>query len=202
MTAPAPRLEPLPPEKWTDEARAMLRGRVRSADRYLSGEADAPRMPNILGILGHHAELGGAWLAYNGLLLEQPALEPRLRELAVLRVAWRTRAAYEWHQHVRIARGLGIGERTIEDIACGDTAAWPETDRLILAAADELLDRHRIADPTWAALHRCLDTRQLLELLFVVGSYLCLALVCNSVDLQPDPEAGSAAAPDVSEVEE
>lgn len=202
MTAPEPRLAPLPPEQWTDEARAMLRGGVRSADRYLSGEPGAPRMPNILGILGHHAELGGAWLAYNGLLLDQPALDPRLRELAVLRVAWRTRAAYEWHQHVRMARGLGIGEHTIEDIACGDTGAWPERDRLILAATDELLDRHRIADPTWAALNSHLDTRQLLELLFVVGSYLCLALVCNSVDLQPDPEAGPAAVSGASEVEE
>ncbi|WP_416566216.1 carboxymuconolactone decarboxylase family protein [Nocardia testacea] len=202
MTSTVPRLEPVPVGEWTEDARAMLRGRVARADRYLSGAPDAPPMPNILGILGHHPELGGAWLRYNGLLLDRATLDPRLRELAVLRVAWRTRSAYEWHQHTRMARDLGIGDRTIEDIACGETAIWPEPDRLVLAATDELLDRYRVSDTTWTGLTALLDTRQVLELLFVVGSYLCLALVFNSVDLQPDPDAGSAAASGVSESEE
>lgn len=159
-------------------------------------------MPNILGILGHHPELGGAWLEYNGLLLERGTLDPRLRELAVLRVAWQARSAYEWRQHIRMARALGMSEQTIEDIACGETADWPEPDRLVLAATDELLDNYRVSDATWAGLTRHLGTPQLLELLFVVGSYLCLALVFNSVDLQPDPDAGSATAPETPESEE
>lgn len=171
----------------------MLRGRLRRADRYLSGAIDAPPIPNVLGIFGHHPELGGAWLAYNGSLLERAELDPRLRELAILRVAWRTRSAYEWNQHSRMARELGITEVTIEEIACGDTARWPDVDRLVVTATDELLERYRVSDTTWAALTAYLDTRRLLEFLFVVGSYLCLALVFNSVDLQPDPDADSPA---------
>ncbi|WP_280418262.1 carboxymuconolactone decarboxylase family protein [Nocardia carnea] len=192
MTTVGSRLTPLPAADWTEQGRAMLRGRLKRADQYLSGDSDAPPLPNILGILGHHPELGGAWLAYNGLLLERATLDPRLRELAILRVAWRTRSAYEWDQHSRMARDLGISVGTIEDIACGETAHWPDVDRLVLAATDELLDRYRVCDSTWTALTAHLDTRQLLELLFVAGSYLCLALVTNSVDLQPDPPAGSA----------
>jgi len=180
----------------------MLRGRLQRADVYLSGSSDAPPLPNILGILGHHPELGGAWLEYNGLLLDRAALDPRLRELAVLRVAWRTRSAYEWRQHIGMAGKLGITDKQIEEIACGDTANWSEVDRLVVAASDELIDRYRVADTTWAALTGHLNTRELLELLFVIGSYLCLALVFNSVDLQPDPDPGAAAAPDRPEWEE
>ncbi|MEV0111373.1 carboxymuconolactone decarboxylase family protein [Nocardia sp. NPDC001965] len=202
MTSTVPRLVPLPAESWTEDARAMLRGRLQQADRYLSGEPAAPRLPNILGILGHHPELGGAWLEYNGLLLERGTLAPLIRELAVLRVAWRTRSAYEWSQHTRMAAVLGMSTKTIEDIACGDTATWPELERLVLAATDELIDRHRVADTTWIALTEYLDTRELIELLFVVGSYLCLALVFNSVDLQPDPDTGPVTAPATPEWEE
>ncbi|WP_280399858.1 carboxymuconolactone decarboxylase family protein [Nocardia carnea] len=191
MTAVDPRLAPLPAADWTEAGRAMLRGRLTRADQYLSGAPGTPPLPNILGILGHHPELGGAWLAYNGLLLERGALDPRLRELAILRVAWRTRSAYEWDQHSRMARELGITVGTIEDLACGETAHWPTADRLVVTAADELLDRYRVCDTTWAELTAQLDTRQLLELLFVIGSYLCLALVFNSVDLQPDTPATS-----------
>jgi alkylhydroperoxidase family enzyme len=35
------------------------------------------------------------------------------------------------------------------------------------------------------------DEQQLLELLFVVGSYLCLALVLNSAGLEPDQPSGN-----------
>lgn len=202
MTATSPRVEPVPIEKWSTRAREMLLGRVRRADKYLSAEPGTIRTPNILGMLGHHEELGAAWLAYNGVLLDRPLLDPRWRELAVLRVAWRTRSAYEWGQHVRLARELGISEDQIEDVACGETAHWPRPEQLVLAATDELIDRYRVDDPTWAGLTRHLDTPQLLELLFVVGSYLCLALVFNSVDLRPDPGTDTGAVPEVPDWEE
>ena len=42
-----------------------------------------------------------------------------------------------------------------------------------------------------------LDDRQLLEVLFIVGSYLCLALVFNSVGLELDADMDPGAAPDL-----
>lgn len=191
IAAAAPRLAPLPPDRWDESARAMLRGRVRLADRYLSGAPDAPPLPNVLGILGYHPELAAAWLTYNGILLERPALDPLHRELVILRVAARTGSDYEWRQHARMAAELGLDPAQIEAVG-GDTGALPPLPRLLAAAADQLLEQHRIDDPTWRELAAHFDARQLLELLFVAGSYLCLALVFNSVGLQPDPEPGSA----------
>ncbi|BCK55049.1 carboxymuconolactone decarboxylase family protein [Nocardia wallacei] len=185
----APRLAPLPPEQWDEPARNMLRGKVSLADRYLSGAPDAPPMPNILGVLGHHAELAGAWLGYNGTLLERSALDARDRELIILRVAWRTDSTYEWAQHVRLATRAGVTEAEIAAVARGHAApVWTASDQVLLAAADQLLDRHAVDDATWAELVRHFDIRQVLEVLFVAGSYLCLALVCNSVGLQLDSD--------------
>ncbi|WP_067902361.1 carboxymuconolactone decarboxylase family protein [Nocardia vaccinii] len=188
-TTDTPRLAPLPPEQWDARAREMLRGRVGLADRYLSGAPDAPPMPNVLGILGHHIELGSAWLAYNGALLERPAIEPRYRELLILRVAWRSRAVYEWTQHARLALDCGLTAAQVEAVADGpEDPIWSPVERLLLSAADQLLDRYRVEDETWAGLAHHFDARQLIEILFVAGSYLCLALVFNSVGLQPDSD--------------
>ncbi|MFD6399238.1 carboxymuconolactone decarboxylase family protein [Nocardia sp. NPDC060249] len=185
----AARLMPLPVREWDEKTRAMLRGHVQSADRYLSGAPDAPAMPGVLGVLAHHPELAGAWLAYNGLLIERPTVDPRDRELVILRVAWRSESDYEWTQHVRIAMSLGVDAEQIEAVRYGPQApVWSPVQRALLAMTDQLLDRHRVDDATWAQLELHFDNRQLIELLFLAGSYLCLAMVFNSVALQPDPE--------------
>ncbi|HEY4402268.1 MAG TPA: carboxymuconolactone decarboxylase family protein [Acidimicrobiia bacterium] len=122
MTATAgPRLAPLPVDRWDDDARAALQaGFGREAtDRFLSSEPDAARVPNALTTLMHHPGLAGPFLAFNRVLLSTPALPPRLRELMVLRVAWRTRSTYEWVQHVRLAERCGVTPDEIDAIAVG-----------------------------------------------------------------------------------
>jgi AhpD family alkylhydroperoxidase len=189
VSAPSPRLAPLTAAGWPEEGRELLRGHLAVADQYLSGAADAPPMPGILGVLGHHPRLAGNWLALNGGLLDDPVLDPRVRELLVLRVGWRTRCRYEWAQHTRIAAGAGVTAEEIAAMADGPPpAGWSDRERDLLSAVDQMIDAHRIDDETWDRLAGHFDERELLELLFVIGSYLCLALVLNSVDLQPDPD--------------
>jgi alkylhydroperoxidase family enzyme len=157
-------------------------------------------MPNVLTTMMRHPTMAGPFLAYNNVLLRAPALEPRLRELMVLRVAWRTRSEYEWVQHVRMAARSGITADEVEAIGAGATAAsWSELEADLLAATDQLLDRFRIDDESWARLAQHLDERQLLEVLFVVGTYTCLAMAFNSVGLALDPELDAVAAPPLPE---
>jgi alkylhydroperoxidase family enzyme len=198
MSAKGPRIPPLPVDEWDDDAVAALRAAFGddAAERLLSTEAGAPRMPNVLPTLLRHPALAGPFLAYNTVLLNAPTVEPRARELMILRVAWRTRAAYEWAQHVRIAQACGISPAEIDAIAHGaDAPTWSSFDADLLTATDELLDDHRIADETWARLAHQLDERQLIEVAFVVGTYTCLAMVFNSVGLELDPELQSTALP-------
>lgn len=194
MTAPTPpRLAPLTAETMAEEGRALLRGHLAAADRYLTGEPDAPPMPGILGLLGHHPRLAANWLALSGGILDDPVLDPRDRELLILRVGWRTQCRYEWAQHTRMARTAGLSEEEVTAVAGDPSAAlWGDRDRDLLVAVDQMIDGHRVEDATWERLADQFDERQLLEILFVVGSYLCLALVLNSVGLEPDPHPDAA----------
>ena len=203
MSATGPRIPPLPKDEWSDEAVAALRAAFgdRGADRLLAGGPDAPRVPNVLTTLMRHPGLTGPLLVYNAVLLNAPTLEPRLRELMILRVAWRTRSPYEWAQHVRLAQSsCGITPEEVESIGPDSdggarAGTWTPLEADLLAATDQLLDRYRIDDATWARLAEQLDERQLMEVTFVIGTYTCLAMVFNSCGIELDPDLDAAAGP-------
>ena len=195
MTGAAPRLAPLPRERWNDDVHAALRGAFPKniVDRFLSAGPDAVRVPNVLTTLMHHPALAGPFLTYNRVLLETPALGHRLRELMILRTAWRTRSIYEWVQHTRLASRFSVTADEIEAITRGSSVeTWTALEADLLAATDQLIDRHRIDDDTWARLAKQLDERQLVEAVFVVGTYTCLAMAFNSFALQLDPELSTS----------
>lgn len=183
------RLAPLPRERWgEDEREALEKGFPGAAASFLDGGDAAPPIPNVLGVLMHHPELAGAFTAYNRILLSSPALGHRLREIMVLRVAWRTRAVYEWVQHTRVAAGAGMSAEEIEATTRGaETGGWSPLEADLLRATDQLLDGHCIEEATWKRLAEQLDERQLVEAVFTVGTYSCLAMAFNSFGLQLDP---------------
>lgn len=188
-TGGTPRLAPIPVERWDEQTRAALEVAWPSAAaQFLAPGPDAPRMPNVVATLMHHPALISPFIAFNRVLLETPVLDPRLRELMVLRVAWRTRAAYEWVQHTRMAAGLGMTPDEITAVTRNiDEGTWTPLEADLLAATDQLLDRHRIEQETWDRLAERLDERQLVEVVFAVGTYTCLAMAFNSFGLQLDP---------------
>jgi 4-carboxymuconolactone decarboxylase len=198
MSGTGPRIAPLPIGEWSEEAVAALRVAFgdTAAERLLSTGPDAPRMPNVLTTLMRHPRLAGPFLTYNAVLLNEPAVEPRQREIMILRVAWRTRSTYEWAQHVRMAQSCGV---TTDEIGAiprrTDADVWSPLEADLLRATDELLDDYRVDDRTWARLAEHLDERQLMEIAFVVGTYACLAMAFNTFGLDLDPELDATPLP-------
>jgi len=192
-----PRIAPLPKEEWSEEEVAALRAAFgeEGSQRMLSTEPDAMRVPNVLTTMLRHPTLAGPFLTYNNVLLWTPAIEPRLRELMILRVAARTRSKYEWIQHVRMARRCDISEQQIDAVVGKGTTSWTPLEASLLAATDQMIDRYCIDDATWAELAEHFDERQLIEVAFVIGTYMCLAMVFNTVGLQLDPELHDYDAP-------
>jgi len=192
---PEPRLDPLPFARWDDDARSVLLPHLRRPELYLSGAPDAPAMPVVLELFAHHLALSDAWLPFTDMLAgDQATLSPEHRELLILRVAWRTRSGYEWVQHDRMGRQAGLTAAQLDAIRQGPNAeVWTPTEHALLTAVDEMIDHSSVGDETWRSLVAFFDSAQILELLFVIGGYVCLAYVLNSIGLRGElpPEAGS-----------
>jgi AhpD family alkylhydroperoxidase len=195
--AAAPRLAPLPRDQWGDDVAEALTGAFPEvAPRYLATGPDARPVPNVISTLMHHPALAGPFLRFNRVMLEHPVLGHRVRELLILRVAWRARCEYEWAQHVRIATNAGITAEEIDAIARPNgTHEWSALDADLLRAADELVDHHRVDDGTWRRLAGHLSERELVELVFVVGTYASLAMAFNSFGLQLDADLAASTTP-------
>lgn len=197
------RIPPLTLDEFGEPETAALRSYIGDAgvERYLGGAPDAPPMPNVLGTLVRHPALASRFLPYNDVLLRKGRVDPRLRELVILRVAWRTGSRYEWVQHVRLARGLEVSDAEIDAIADGAPHAWAPLEADVLAATDEMLAGYRVTDATWARLGTHLDTEQLMELVFVVGTYVCLSMAFQTFGIQLDPELLDYPAPTLTDKE-
>ena len=183
-----PRLDPIPFAEWDDETRGTLLSHLRRPELYLSGGPDEPPMPVVLELFAHHVALSETFLTFTDAMVgDQSMLEPRLRELAILRVAWRTGSGYEWNQHRRMGGEEGLTDAQVEAVSLGPSSAtWTPTERAVLTAADEMIDQFVVGDETWAALTSSFEAAPLFELLFVIGGYLCLAAVLNSIGLRGD----------------
>lgn len=155
---------------------------------------DALPSLNIFRMLAQADSAFVPYLGFAGALLAQLELDPKLRELAILLVATRTGAEYEWVQHVGIARTLGIQDEQISAVESGDlqAACFDLEAQAVLRFASEALELPRVSDATFAALSDHFPPRQIVELLLVIGSYHMLARLMTTLDIDIDPAVGSA----------
>jgi alkylhydroperoxidase family enzyme len=142
-------------------------------------------LPEIVRTMLRHPDLFARQVDIGIQLLGRGALNPRDRELAILRIGWLCQAPYEWGEHVHVAKSLGISSTEIERVVQGsDAPGWGEHEQAILKATEELHRDAMISDATWAVLARRLDERQLIELPIVVGQYQAVAYYQNSLRLR------------------
>jgi alkylhydroperoxidase family enzyme len=176
------RIPSVPEEHWTDEVREV----------YAVYEGEEGRLNgskyNFTHWFANHPPLALNWMRYNH-ALTRGVLDPKLREIVIMRIAHRYQSDYEWVQHVKIAAPLGIGPEHHEALKKGpDAEIWNSLERKCLKAADELCTKHDIDDALWADLAADLNAKELMELLFIVGSYTLLAWTLKAVRMPLEPE--------------
>jgi alkylhydroperoxidase family enzyme len=110
-------------------------------------------------------------------------LSPRLRELVILRIGWRTRSVYEWTQHWRVARNLDIPEPDLLAVRDWQRAAGlSAADRAVLRATDETLEGGSITDATWTECCRHLATdAERIELVVAIGHWTMFSQLLKSL---------------------
>lgn len=135
----APVIPPVPDESLAPAARELI--------------ASLPPL-NLFRVLANTPQSLRPFLELGGSILAGSGLSPRLREIAILRVAHATRAPYEWAQHTQLAPEAGVGEREIELIGRDDGPDELEDAeaRLVCRVADEISRDVRLSDEALQAL--------------------------------------------------
>jgi alkylhydroperoxidase family enzyme len=116
-------------------------------------------------------------------------LDPRYRELLILRTGWDCQAEYEWAQHVgNVGRAREKGLDPVK-IAGGPTATgWDPFEVVLLNAADELYRDSDISDRTWNAMAARFDNTMLINATITAANYRMVSMALNALGVQIEPE--------------
>lgn len=179
-TTAGPRIAPLEPP-YEPDTDAQLR-------KWMP--PNSPLEPLVLfRTLYVHPELASRMRPLGAGILGHGLIEPREREIVILRTCARCGAEYEWGVHaVAFGEAIGLTEDEIEATAL-DGFSWPERDRLLIAIADQLYDTDRIDDELWDAMAAVWTEAQLLELIVTAGWYRTISYLLNGLRIEHEPWA-------------
>lgn len=172
---PPARLPQVRDEDFTDETRAFF-------GQWVGGIfSNAERNP-VLRTFAHHPALANAFSPLNiHLLGADNTLPVKLRQIAIMRVAWITRATYMWSSHLNTSKLCGLTDEFYGPVQRGAYDPYfTEFERVVIRATEELVRDQKVSDANWAKLAAEWDAKQLLDFLFTVGCYTMVAGVMRS----------------------
>ena len=157
-----------------------------------ASEADKERYSklqpmNIMRMMMHAGPMLDAFLAFSVPLFSTTELSPVLRQLAILRVAYKANTAYTQHHHSRIARAVGVTEEQIAAVFTDPPRLTSDIEKRLIAFTDEVILKAKPSDATFEALAAMLPVRQLQELVFVIGYYMMATRFLNTFEVDMDP---------------
>ncbi len=149
---------------------------------------------NVTTMMSHAENLMLAYSRMGTSLLLKGVLDPVLREAVILRIGQLCRSDYEWHQHVSVARAVGMPESTLQAIENGDYAALEPRQQLALKVAEEIYRDNAASEATMAEAAAQFSPAELVELCMVAGYYMMTAgfLRSMAIEIEDTPPLGES----------
>lgn len=156
---------------------------ARAAAKDAGIPEDMARL-SIFRVLLQHPTLAGAAYKLLSMLLFKGALDPRLRELVIMRIGWRTESEYEWTQHWRVSRMMKIPEEELLGVRdWQQSEELGEIERAVLAATDETIETGTIGVETWQRCAAHLPNEALIELVVAIGNWRLYSSLLRSLEV-------------------
>ncbi len=185
-----PLLKPLPPEAWNDEildALGAFPGSLNFVLKQWQEETGDFRGRSILGFLANYPALAKAFLTLNKHVAADTLLNSREKELVILRTTWLRKADNEFAQHIILGKRFGLTNEEIEAVIYGSQQDhWSALDKALLQAVDDLVANDRVSRETMLALKAHYNDQEIMDVIFLVGSYSLLGSAVNSFDIPLD----------------
>lgn len=181
QTTMPPRIEPIEPPYDPDTEAQLLKWMP----------PNSPMEPLVLfRTLLVHPRLSSRMRALGAGILGPGLIQPREREIVILRTCARCGAEYEWGVHaVAFGTSVGLSQPQIDATVTDDDTVWSDRERLLIYLADELYETDGISDELWRDLITTWSEPELLELVVTAGWYRTLSYFINAARIQREPWA-------------
>ncbi|HTW89192.1 MAG TPA: carboxymuconolactone decarboxylase family protein [Candidatus Binataceae bacterium] len=153
-------------------------------------EKERGQVHNIFRTMAYAPHLLRKYIEWSTELRFKTALDPKLRELAIMTVGRLTEAQYEFTHHWNAARKLGIPAEKLAQLAEYEKSSfYDDRERAVIRYAIEATRDVKVSDQTFNQVRDLLDDdRILMELVMLVAGYnlVVRVLVPLQVELEPD----------------
>jgi len=157
-------------------------------------EGNGAKILNLYKVLAHNPTVMRNFLRFGSSLIARTELPPRLRELAILRVARLAGSEYEWTQHYLIALEAGISHQQTAAIPHWvDSPNFSDEERAVLQYTDEIAQNVIVKDETFSALQKHLNERSIVELTLSIGYWGMVARLLVPLQVDIDIQSVSSA---------
>jgi 4-carboxymuconolactone decarboxylase len=169
----------------------LKREQLDEAGRRLYDSVLDPKRPTIAGFQGpagiwlHSPRAGEPIREFNRILRTETALEPRLRELAILVTARELDSQFEWTAHEPVALKEGLAPAIIDAVKHRRRAGrMDEREAAIIRFGRELFRDRRVRSETYAEAVRLFGETGTVNLAALMANYALTAAMLAAVDQQ------------------
>ena len=167
-----PRVEPLPSA--LEAAKEAMKDSVVNAI-------------NVTATLAHNEMVSTGVGRFSRQLLFKGSVDPRLREMVILRMGWNCQSVYEFGQHTLFGIEVGLTESESYWLSRpSGNFLWEEDEGALLAMVDDLFADDCVTDSTWAQLNSHFSVSDILEFMASALQYRLVSGLLNSCGVQRD----------------
>jgi alkylhydroperoxidase family enzyme len=144
--------------------------------------------PNVFRVLLHHPPVADVFAQLVKAVVLDGTLDPRLREMAIMRAAWLRGSTYEWASHYGLSLRAGMTDDEVVALRTGPGApGLTASERAVLTLVDEVVNvGHASAEVLRAARDAVESDAAYIELLAIPGCYVALASILNALAVPLD----------------
>jgi alkylhydroperoxidase family enzyme len=121
-----------------------------------------------------------------GLSFRTGSLEPKLRELVILRMATLRASSYELMHHLPAAKTAGLSEMEISAITSAQPSGLDEKHSVMIQMVDECSQLGKVSDSTFEKAAKLFSVAQIAEATLLVGVYGMLACFLKTMGVELD----------------
>jgi 4-carboxymuconolactone decarboxylase len=146
----------------------------------------------------HAPDVGRRLSSLGATLRFGTSLQRRLTEVAIITVASRWKAEFEWWAHARMATEHGVPEAVVEAIGRGEEPPFGNDDeRVVYSLARELTSEGQVSQESYDRAHELFGDAGMVELVSLCGYYTLISYLLNAFTV-PIPPGAEPMWPDVA----
>ena len=137
-------------------------------------------------------EAAGHLTSMGAQLRFKSAIPENLKEFTIIIISREWNSHIEWTAHAALAAKTGVSAASIEAVRTGNNLeALTTGEQTVLRFARELAREKQVSDATFAAAHKLLGTRGVVDLTLTCGYYTSICMAASALRSEMEPGKAS-----------